>query len=97
VKKGDALALSSNSGRFIYQSYSSGTAPLQGCIEIRHRKAKVMNSHTVSREKSADGGILRLWFQQLHQGVPCGESVDPRAIHIIHLHRIEAKHITVEP
>jgi len=97
VKKGDALALSSDSGRFIYQSYSCGTAPLQSCIEIRHREAKVMDSHTPFREESADGGILRLRFQQLHQSIPRSKGVDPRAIHIIHLHWIEAEHITVEP
>jgi hypothetical protein len=62
VEKGDALALSSNSGRFIYQPYSCGTAPLQGCIEIRHRKAKVMDSRTAFCQESGDGGILRIWF-----------------------------------
>ena len=96
MKESDPLSFRSNPRLFIDQPNTRGPAALEYSIEIRNRKADVMNARTPLRDEFSNRRIGVFRLQKLHKRLASLECLDSGAVGISELYWLHSQYFPVK-
>lgn len=96
MDESNPLSFRSDPRLFIDQANTRIPAPLENSVEIRNRKADVMNARAALRDEFSNRRIGAFRLQKLHERLAGLERFDPRAIGISELHWLHFQYFPVK-
>lgn len=96
MDESDPLSFRSDPRLFIDQANTRIPAPLENSVEIRNRKADVMNARAALRDEFSNRRIGAFRLQKLHERLAGLERFDPRTVGISELHRLHSQYCPVK-
>ena len=96
MDESDPLSFRSDPRLFIYQANTRLPAPLENGVEIRNRKADVMNARAPLRDEFSNRRIGVFRLQKLNERLASLECLDSGAVGISELYRLHSQYFPVK-
>ena len=96
MQEGYSLSFRTDTGSLVDQADSGFAAAAEGCVDVVHGKAYVMDAGTTAADELSHRCILTLRFQQLDETVAGAQSGDARTIRIAHFNFRQPQYLTVK-